>query len=137
MKKADPVSRIFCKNMPPAAGAPPGSRSQKCQNATMALFAERLQNLAPGLNWPVQDATGLDGAWDLTLTFSMRPMMTGLPRPPEATPAAAAIPMASEPSDGYTIFEALEKELGLKLEKQKRKMPVIVIDHIEQRPTEN
>jgi uncharacterized protein (TIGR03435 family) len=31
----------------------------------------------------------------------------------------------------------VEKQLGLKLEKQQRSMPVIVIDHIEQKPTDN
>jgi uncharacterized protein (TIGR03435 family) len=35
------------------------------------------------------------------------------------------------------IFEAMEKQLGLKLEMHKRPMPVTVIDHIEQKPTEN
>jgi len=47
------------------------------------------------------------------------------------------VPEASEPSGGFTIFEAVEKQLGLKLEMQKRPMPVIVIDHIEQKPTDN
>jgi uncharacterized protein (TIGR03435 family) len=31
----------------------------------------------------------------------------------------------------------VEKQLGLKLEMQKRSMPVIVIDHLEQKPTDN
>jgi uncharacterized protein (TIGR03435 family) len=45
--------------------------------------------------------------------------------------------MAAEPSGVQTIFEAVERQLGLKLESQKRSMPVIAIDHIEQKPTEN
>jgi uncharacterized protein (TIGR03435 family) len=138
MKKADPASRIFCKNIAPPAGSPPGSRAMTCQNITMAQFAERLQNMAPELSWPVSDATGIEGGFDFTLTFSMRPMMMGPVRPPgDGSGAAGALPSASDPTGGYTIFEALEKELGLKLEKQKRSMPVIVIDHIEQKPTEN
>jgi uncharacterized protein (TIGR03435 family) len=48
----------------------------------------------------------------------------------------APVPEASDPSGGYTIFEAVEKQLGLKLEAQKRSMPVVVIDHIEQRPVD-
>jgi uncharacterized protein (TIGR03435 family) len=36
-----------------------------------------------------------------------------------------------------SIFSAIDKELGLKLQAQKRAMPVLVIDHIEQKPTEN
>ena len=47
------------------------------------------------------------------------------------------VPAASDPSGAYTLFEAVEKDLGLKLEMQKRPMPVIVIDHIERTPTDN
>jgi uncharacterized protein (TIGR03435 family) len=54
----------------------------------------------------------------------------------EPGPPAAAVPSASEPAGGITLFEAIEKQLGLKLEKQKRTMPVIVIDRFE-KPTEN
>jgi len=36
-----------------------------------------------------------------------------------------------------TVFDAVEKRLGLKLEAAKRPMPVYVIDHIESKPTEN
>ena len=34
-------------------------------------------------------------------------------------------------------FEAIERQLGLKLEMQKRPMPVTVIDHLEEKPTDN
>jgi uncharacterized protein (TIGR03435 family) len=50
--------------------------------------------------------------------------------------AAADVPSAPAPTGGYTIFEAVEKQLGLKLEKRKRTMPVIVIDRF-QKPAEN
>jgi uncharacterized protein (TIGR03435 family) len=100
----------------------------------MAQFAERLQNMAPELNWPVADATGLEGAWDFTLTFSMN---FGMAMRLDGGGPAGAAPAASDPNGGLTIFEAMEKQLGLKLEKQKRSMPVIVIDHLEQKPTDN
>jgi uncharacterized protein (TIGR03435 family) len=138
MKKADPASRTSCKFVNTPAGAPPGSRVMTCQNITMAQFTERLQNIAPDLNWPIADATGIEGGWDFTLTFSpMASMMMGGGRGGDAGPAAGSVPSAAEPTGGLTIFEAIEKELGLKLEKQKRSMPVTVIDHIEQKPTEN
>jgi len=44
---------------------------------------------------------------------------------------------ASDPTGALSLFEAVEKQLGLKLEKTKRSVPVIVIDHLEQKPTEN
>lgn len=138
MKKADPNSRIFCKNINAPAGAPPGARSLQCQNASMELFAERLRNLTPDLNGPIEDQTALEGGWDFTLTFVFRP---SLPMPParggDPNAAPGAIADASDPAGGYTIFEAIEKQLGVLLEKQKRPMPVIVIDHLEQKPTEN
>ena len=63
MKKADPDSRIFCKQDRAPASAPSGSMMLICQNITMALFAERLRNLAPGISTPVRDATGIEGGW--------------------------------------------------------------------------
>jgi uncharacterized protein (TIGR03435 family) len=138
MKKADPASRTSCKFANAAPGTPPGSRTLTCQNMTMAQFAERLQNMSQELSWPVQDSTGIEGGWDFSLTYStaaMMPMMAG--RGGDAAAAAGTAPAASDPNGGYTIFQALEKQLGLKLEMQKRPMPVIVIDHLEQKPTEN
>ena len=138
MKKADPASRTFCKNANAPVSAPPGSRVLTCQNITMAEFAERLQNMVRELSWPVTDATEIEGGWDFTLTFSQNFGMMGVPlRGPDAGPAGSAMPSASDPTGGYTIFAAVEKQLGLKLEVQKRSMPVFVIDHIEQRPTDN
>jgi uncharacterized protein (TIGR03435 family) len=137
LKKADPNSRIYCRNTNAPPGTPPGTRVLTCQNVTMAQFAERLQNVGPGLGWPVKDSTGLEGSWDLSVSFSQRAMAMPMMRSGDAGPAGAPVPTASDPTGTYTIFEALEKQLGLKLEKEKRNMSVIVIDHLEQNPTEN
>ena len=137
MKKADPASRTFCKNVDAPAGAPPGSRTLNCQNVTMAQFAERLQNASAELAFPVLDATGIEGGWDFTLVFSRNTMAVPVRMRGEDAGAPGGAPAASDPNGGYTLFEAVEKELGLKLEKQKRPAPVIVIDRLEQKPTEN
>jgi uncharacterized protein (TIGR03435 family) len=78
------------------------------------------------------------------LTYSRSPMIFNGPvggRGGDAgaagTPGGAPIPTAADPSGGFTIFEAVEKELGLKLETRKRTLPVYVIDHMEPKPTEN
>ena len=34
-------------------------------------------------------------------------------------------------------LDAVNKQLGLKLEMQKRPLPVLVIDHVEEKPTDN
>ena len=44
---------------------------------------------------------------------------------------------SSDPNGAVSVFDAVNKQLGLKLEKTKRPYPVLVIDHIEETPTEN
>jgi uncharacterized protein (TIGR03435 family) len=45
-----------------------------CLNMTMAQLAERLQGYAPNyLDQPVVDLTGLNAAWDFTVSWTPRP----------------------------------------------------------------
>jgi uncharacterized protein (TIGR03435 family) len=135
MKKADPASRTWCRYGNAPAGSPPAALAWTCQNTTMPYFASRLQSFASGsLDWPVTDGTGLEGGWDFTLVF-IRNILAFQGR--EASQPTGDVPTAADPSGGYTILEAVDKELGLKLVLQKRPMPVIVIDRLEQKPTEN
>jgi uncharacterized protein (TIGR03435 family) len=150
LKKADPSTRTGCKTPPNAgivisrtSGLP--SRTLNCQNITMAQFADQLQLIAgPYVVHPVVDTTGLDGAWDFTLSFSPIPpqqMATMMAGARAGLPPGAAGPGDNTASDpiggGVSLFDAVEKQLGLKLEIQKRTYPVFVIDHIEEKPTEN
>jgi uncharacterized protein (TIGR03435 family) len=152
LKPADPQNRTGCKDgvapdaKDPREANPILSRLFTCRNMTMAQFADRLQSLAPAyLRTPVVDGTGLEGAWDFTISFS--PFGAAQPgrgggggRGGGPAPAAAAAPQnageASDPNGALTIFEALNRQLGLKLEMQKRPMPVLVIDRVEM-PSEN
>jgi uncharacterized protein (TIGR03435 family) len=152
MKPSDPGSRTKCKEGPGADGKDPRdktpilSRLVTCQGITMAQFAEKLKTLASGyIHTPVLDSTGLAGRYDFTLSFSPvgvgqiagrggRGGEPGLIAPsPLPDPSAAA----SDPNGAITLFEAVEKQLGLKLEAQKRPVPVLVIDRIEREPIEN
>jgi uncharacterized protein (TIGR03435 family) len=102
-----------------------------CQHATMAQFASRLQPLDPlDFSYPVEDATGLRGSWDFRINFSPTWLLRNAGR-------EAADGGASEPTGGISIQDAIEKQLGLKLERRKRMLPVVVIDHIEEKPVEN
>ena len=107
---------------------------------TMAQFAKLLQEIAPGyIHNEVVDATGLTGGnWDFTLNFSgdgfQKACRGGDGPSGGAAPGAAA---ASDPSGGLSLLDALPKQVGLKLEMQKRPFPVLVIDHVEQKPVEN
>jgi len=125
MKKADPANRSNCKNAGAGGANAALFRNFTCQNATMALLAERLSVIAPGyINHPVIDLTGLNGAWDFTFSFS-------------GVAAFQSGAGSSDPNGAVSLFEAVDKQIGLKLEVQKHPMPVFVIDHIEQMPTDN
>src|SRR5262249_48378208 len=47
----------------------------------------------------------------------------------------ALLPLAG--ADGVTIFDAVDKQLGLKLEEQKLPTPVMVVDQVNRKPTDN
>jgi uncharacterized protein (TIGR03435 family) len=46
-------------------------------------------------------------------------------------------PGVADPTGALTLFEALQKQLGLRLAAEKRAMPVLVIDHVEPKPSDN
>ena len=70
---------------------------------------------------PVIDRTGLTELFDFDLEFARE----GVPQPGAADPSSAPV-----------IFTAVQEQLGLKLERRKESVDVLVIDHVE-RPTEN
>lgn len=147
LTRADPASRTRCFEGPapgakdPRTANPFNSRLLTCQNITMKAFAARLQEVANGyVRTPVADATGLEGGWNLTVNFAPIGQFNGrgrggdAPAPPSANGGALA---ASDPNGALTLPEALSRQLGLKLEMTKRPLPVLVIDHVEEKPTEN
>jgi uncharacterized protein (TIGR03435 family) len=140
LTKADPSNRTGCHEGPGADGKDPRiatpvlARLSTCQNMTMAQLAENFQNIAGGyIQTSVVDATGIEGAYDFTLSFS--PNGAAVQGLAAGQPAGGAA--ASDPSGAISLFEAVNKQLGLKLEKQKRPIPVLVIDHIEEKPADN
>src|SRR5262249_51584797 len=85
-----------------------------CRNMTMTAFAAGLRGMmGASIPNPVLDETGLKGAWNFDLKFSMQ--FNG--------------PMAMA-GDRITIFEAVDKQLGLKLEERQVPTPVIVVDSV-------
>ena len=136
MAKADPAGRTGCAV---------ASRQQQgralmvrwvCHNMTMAQFAEELDDIDLQFRYPVEDATGLEGAFDFTLEFDANASTYGH-SPLFAGRGAGPDGQASEPPGALTIVDAISKQLGLKLEIRKRPEPVLVIDHIAERPAEN
>jgi uncharacterized protein (TIGR03435 family) len=134
LKKADPSNRSGCKSTRPGGGRP--NVVATCLNVTMAQFAEQLPVIATRsyFRYPVLDGTGLEGAWDFALTYSpINPAENG----GRIATKGAPRPADDEPSGAISLFDAVEKQLGLKLEKHQRPEPVFVIDHIEEKPTDN
>jgi len=73
------------------------------------------------------DKTGLTGTYDVKLKFDYTQL-----------PGAFGLIDPAQPSDpALNLFKALEQQLGLKLEKSKAPLDVVVIDHIDKTPTEN
>jgi uncharacterized protein (TIGR03435 family) len=68
------------------------------------------------------DETGLQGRFDLTVTFQ------------DSEPGGYRRPLPEE--DFSSLRDALRDDLGFKVESERRDFPVLIVEHIEQ-PTEN
>ena len=88
-------------------------------------------NLARFVDRPVIDDTGLKGAYDFKLDFSLEELKS-LMRTSGSDPNL----LAGIPDQGTSIMTSLQS-LGLKLEARKSPMEVLVVDKIEKSPTEN
>jgi uncharacterized protein (TIGR03435 family) len=102
---------------PAAKDMPPGQAELVCTNMTMADLAEALPQFAPGYaDHAVVDLTNIKGAYDLKLEWVSRLVID---------------------QGGLTMFDAVDKQLGLKLEARKLPMPFLVIDHVEKLAGDN
>jgi uncharacterized protein (TIGR03435 family) len=143
LRKADPDNRTGCHEGPGPDGKDPRianpilGRLLTCQNMTMAQLGDQLRIQAGGyIHSPVLDQTGLTDAYDFTLSFSTAGQLSSQPPPPkDAGDNSGAT--ASDPNGGLSLFDALQKQLGIKLEKQKRPVQMLVIDHVNETPTDN
>ena len=136
LTKADPTGRTGCGRKSQHSQGRALIVQFACQNITMAQFAEQMQAYSLDSPYPVLDRTGLEGAWDFSFSYDA---MAGLNArfPQFAGGAPAANGDAADPAGTLSFGAALEKQLGLKLEVHKRPVPVLVIDHMEERPKEN
>jgi uncharacterized protein (TIGR03435 family) len=146
MKKGDPMARSGCKEGPGPDGKDPRianpilGRLLTCTNITMAEFGDLLRAQANGyIYYPVLDSTGLEGGYDFTLSFStIGQLHSGPPQTSgNSSNSSSNSSDVSEPNGGLSLFDAVKQQIGLKLEKQRRPETGLVIDHIEQKPTDN
>lgn len=141
MTKADPAERTRCGMGPGPDGNDPRlthpilNMLVTCHNVTMEQAGTLFPTFAAWyLHYPALDKTGLTGGYDFTLNWSSgdnMPINTG-PSSSDTQSDAAA-----DPNGALSFYDAVRKELGLKLVKDKRPEPVLVIDHIDEQPTPN
>jgi uncharacterized protein (TIGR03435 family) len=79
-----------------------------CPSVSLESFAKLLGSFV-GDGSPVRDGTGLKGQYEIHLNWK-------------------------EGSSGPTLFEALQEQLGLKLQGRKLQIEYIVVDHVERVP---
>jgi uncharacterized protein (TIGR03435 family) len=84
------------------------------KDTSMANLADYLSGGA--VDYPVVDETGISGAFDFTLEWS---------------------PDQNAADGGPSLFTALTEQLGLRLEKRKLPVSILVVDSMSQTPTEN
>jgi bla regulator protein BlaR1 len=87
---------------------------------TLEWFTEFISSQ---VNSPVKDTTGLTGKYDFAMYWSTE----------EGSTTRAGI--ASEPRP--TLFDAVQSQLGLKLEQKKGPVEIVVVDYSERVPTGN
>src|SRR5713226_6202747 len=127
LKEADGAGEPGCnfvvQNAPPA-GPPPGGGpialpviAYTCKNTTMEAFAAGMLSLAGAggyfNNRLVVDQTNVKGAWDFSFQFTPK-LPAGIPTTGEKTP----------------LPDALEQQLGLKLEATTVPMPTIAVNRV-------
>jgi uncharacterized protein (TIGR03435 family) len=78
---------------------------------------------------PEVNLTNIEGSYDFRLDWA--------PLPARPTGGALVGDNIPDVAGGPTIFDTLGKQFGLKLEKQRRSMPVITVDHVERIPAQN
>jgi len=114
-----------------------GLNRMTCRACSIAELIPRISiDLAVPFGSPVSlfiagrvvDKTGLTGNYDFHLDYSGGPGAGGALQPP---------PLDAQAASGPDLFTALEKQLGLKLEKTKVPLDVMVIDHADKTPTDN
>ena len=97
----------------------PGRIRVGARNITMVFFASSIGGTIDGTKRPVLDQTGLTGTFDFAIEFT-----------PES---AHLMPLSKsgEPSVVLPFRQALQEQLGLRLEPETGSLDVPVVDYVE------
>jgi uncharacterized protein (TIGR03435 family) len=107
----------------------------KAPSATLASLGEMISRFSER---PVVDMSGIQGQYDFDLVFSPETIRGGgRGGPGRAGPGdASARPAEGATDSAGSIYDSVQR-YGLKLEPRKAPMEILLVDHIEQKPTEN
>jgi uncharacterized protein (TIGR03435 family) len=115
----------LCNGLFPLPATAPGRQRIGARNLTLAFIADLLSGGVTNLGRLLVNKTGLTGTFDFTLEWA-----------PEQRPSADPGAEPSPDNSGPSLQEALEDQLGIKLQSDKASMNVYVLDHVEH-PSEN
>jgi uncharacterized protein (TIGR03435 family) len=104
-----------------------GGLTQSMNNGTIQDFISNLEWYV-GLDRPMVDHTGLQGRFDLAVTF--------LPDETQFNGHSPIGKIADGVEPAPSLFEAMQQQLGLKVSSEKTAVDVIAIDHVE-KPSPN
>jgi uncharacterized protein (TIGR03435 family) len=109
------LPEIICGSVFGTPPSTPGRLRFAAKQVAMETIAKQL----PGVDRPLVDRTGLAGTFDFSIEWS-------------PAPGELPTPGATPDDTGPTFLEALQEQLGLKLESTKGPKDAIVVDHIEE-----
>ena len=110
----------------------PSGVMMRINNGTMDELADFMQGTV--FDRPMVNHTAIEGRYDISLTFT--PDDSEFKGRPPRLPSTAAGADAETVEAAPNIFDAIEKQLGLKLTSEKTAVDAIVIDHVE-KPSPN
>jgi uncharacterized protein (TIGR03435 family) len=120
MKQSDSATGGCVPQPPPVDFMASPYVSYTCRGVTMAKFAEGLGSMAnDNIAYPVMNMTGLEGGWDFDLKWTPR------------------LQLAIGGANSITLGDALDKQLGLKMDLRQTPMPGTVVDKVNRKPTPN
>ena len=103
--------------------------------ATRMSMAELVSELEPNVDKPIVDKTGLTGVYQFTLQLPRDEVLERALRALASRVGSSTL-AGTEARSGISVFKSLES-LGLKLERRRVPVEMIVVDKISRTPTAN
>jgi uncharacterized protein (TIGR03435 family) len=149
LKPADPANRASCTDKvapgekDPRTANPMVTQYMHCTNVTIDQFARELQGYSGYIiKTPVLNSTGIQGRYDLTLSFTglhqleMLGLAQGGATPPPGARNSEG-PGVNDPTGVVLMQDAVAKQLGLVLKLEKRPIPAFIVESMQEKPTDN